>query len=148
MQQLHALANRVQVCCQVQTVRCYQRHDQPADGHHEAPTELQSDQLAQAVPSGQRHPIADLLGRHHQRQDERHGPQHPVGIGCTGLGVGGDTGWVIVGGAGHKAGAEHTEEAPDRGPLLGARPGLAIGTRLQLPRRASGGSSLGIRAHL
>ena len=91
---------------------------------------------------------ADELDRDHQRQRQRHGPQHRVAELRAGLGIGGDAAGIVVRRAGDQAGAQRGR-ADGRGlaPARASRPSRILqpwsGHR---PLRISSGSRPSARA--
>jgi hypothetical protein len=71
------------------------------------------------TPAG--HPAdvgADQLDRAHQREGQDHGPEQAVAELGAGLGIGGDTAGVVVGGAGNQPRSELTHPARIRFPAI------------------------------
>jgi hypothetical protein len=120
VQQLHAGADCDQVRSDIQRVGHDQGDDQPTDTDTSPPAEMAAGQLTQSLTGGQRHPITDLLDRHHQRQRDQRRPQQPETVLRAGLRVGRDPGRIIVGGTGHQPWTQRPPRAP-RPARLGTR---------------------------
>ena len=76
---------------------------------------------------------ADELDRDHQRQRQRHGPQHRVAELRAGLGIGGDAAGIVVRRAGDQAGAQRRRADGRGAPARASRP-----SRILQPGRATG----------
>jgi hypothetical protein len=114
MNELHALPDGHEVGREVEAVRQDECDDEHDDGGARAGAESAADEPAEAVAGRERHAIAHLLRGHHERQRDGDGPQQAVAVHRTGLRIGGDTRWVVVGGSGHEPRAEHPEESEER----------------------------------
>ena len=101
--QMHRLRHRGDIRGQVERVGRQQQSDH---GPQHYWRKIALDVGGQAAPRNAADARADELDRDHQRQRQRHGPQHRVAELRAGLGIGGDAAGIVVRRAGDQAGAQ------------------------------------------